>query len=414
MRALTASLTLFLASCASVPEIAVTNAAADWRAVDAQTGRIVEADALRQLVEEIPDSGSVRRRLLNAQLTVGDFEGAMESLRWLNARGHVFSTAARGQIEKLMGEARAGEARTLLLEPPAPIVRSTLQAVVPAEAGLVESVLMDLKGERMAVTSVSGHSVWATGPDGKLQAIAPEGAGNLTGIVFDPVRNTIWAASGSIDGGEDRANAFAGLIEIVPGSKGSRRIAAPGGASLSDLHRAQDGTIFASAPLEGGIYRVRRDADVMDVLVPSGIFRSPQGLVTSPDSTKLYVSDYAYGIAIVDLASGRVSRLTTSLPILLDGVDGLWRQGNELIAVQNGTSPMRISAFALSNDGTSVVGHRIIEQSHPEWREPLSGYLGDGALYYVANGQWDRWVDGKSVAGKPFTQTYIFRVPTKP
>lgn len=411
MKALAASLALALAGCASVPVSPVYPVAA-WRPVDAQTGSIVEPAALEQLAQDIPDSSSVRLRLLNAQLGAQDFDGAVANLRWLQLRGYVFSDRAKARIGTLFGPEREGAVKPLLLDAPKPVVGTTLHAIVPAGAGLVESVLMDLRGGRMAVTSVSGRSVWATAPDGTLQEVAPEDAGNLSGIVFDPVRNAIWAASGQIDGAP--ASGFAGLIEIVPGSGQGRRIPAPGGVSLSDLHRAADGAIYASAPTEGGVYRLRPDAQSIEQLVPAGTFRSPQGLATGADGRRLYVSDYRYGIGIVDLATGSVSRLSTRLPLMLDGVDGLWRQGNELIAVQNGLSPMRIMAFALSQDGLSVVGQRTLEIGHPEWTEPLSGYLGGGALYYVANGQWDRWVDGKPVEGKPFTQTYIFRLPTEP
>ena len=99
---------------------------------------------------------------------------------------------------------------------------------------------------------------------------------------------------------------------------------------------------------------------------------------------------------------------------MLDGVDGLWRHSNELIAVQNGTSPMRISAFTLSEDGSRVVGHRILEQAHSEWTEPLSGSIDEGALIYIGNGQWDRFVDGRLADGKQALPTEIRRLPLGP
>ena len=149
----------------------------------------------------------------------------------------------------------------------------------------------------------------------------------------------------------------------------------------------------------------------MEVLVATGTFRSPQGLVTSPDGRLLYVSDYRYGLAIIDLASLGISRLAAEGPFILDGVDGLWRHGEDLIAVQNGTSPIRITAFRLSADGTRVTGQRVLEQAHLDWTEPLSGYAGRGSLNYIGNGQWDRWVAGQPVQDKPFGPTQIRRLP---
>jgi len=173
---------------------------------------------------------------------------------------------------------------------------------------------------------------------------------------------------------------------------------------------AANGDILASDPTGGGVYRKPFGSNSLETLVPPGTFRSPQGLATSQDGKSLYVSDYRYGIAVVDLVSGDIARLSTELPVILDGVDGLWRHDNELIVVQNGTSPMKIAALALSQDGTSVVGHRILEQAHSSWTEPLGGALGKGDLFYVATGQWDRSVAGQPAQDKPSLPTQIRRL----
>jgi hypothetical protein len=92
----------------------------------------------------------------------------------------------------------------------------------------------------------------------------------------------------------------------------------------------------------------------------------------------------------------------------------LWLYGNQLIAVQNGTSPMRISAFRLSDDGTRITGHRVLEQAHPDWTEPLGSSIADGALYYVATGQWDRYDKGVLREGMTAQPTVIRRLPLEP
>ncbi|MEZ5682341.1 MAG: hypothetical protein R3E14_13710 [Erythrobacter sp.] len=389
------------------------SSASVWRPVDAETGKIGDVEGLQQLARDFPDSGSVRLRLLQPLLAAGETDRLLATLGWLKERGYVFSSTAQEQIPKLVGEEFADAAKSLLISQGETIAASEVIATVAAEAGLVESVLMDLDSGRMAVTSVSGRSVWGGRTQGSWQEMKPDRAANLSGIVFDPVRNTIWAASGNIDGGPEVDHGFAGLVEIRPSGDGVR-IPAPAGANLSDLHRAADGTIFASDPLGGGIYRLRPGEAEIEMLVAPGNFRSPQGLATSADGSLLYVSDYRYGLAIVPLSGGSPKRLATDLPVLLDGIDGLWRNGNELIAVQNGTSPMKIVGLTLSADGMRVVAHRLLEQANPEWTEPLSGYLGRGALYYVGNGQWDRWVAGQPAQDKPFGPTQIRRLPLDP
>jgi hypothetical protein len=385
-----------------------------WRAVDAATGQIADVAGLEQLARDFPDSASVRLRLVNAQLQAGEGEAALASLRWLAERGHVFSERARAQIAQLIGPNYAAQANGMLLAEVTTITGSDIAVTVPAEAGLVESVLTPVPGEVFLVTSIKEQTVYLRSPDGRWTRGDISGANDLSGMAADEVRNVGWIASGNLDGSEEPDQGQSGLIRKVVNPADTVILAAPDGVTLSDLAVGPDGAVYASDPLGGGIYTVAPDARQITQLVPPGTFRSPQGLAVSADGARLYVSDYRYGLAMVDLASGAVSRLASDVPAALDGVDGLWLHNGELIAIQNGTSPMRISAFRLSDDGMRITAHRVLEQAHPEWTEPLGGSIADGALYYVATGQWDRYDKGTLREGVAAIPTVIRRLPLLP
>jgi hypothetical protein len=204
------------------------------------------------------------------------------------------------------------------------------------------------------------------------------------------------------------------LIGLTGFARNSLYIPAPAGVAVADLGVGPDGTVYASDPTGGGIYQARPGAKALETLIAPGMFRSPQGLAVSADGARLYVSDYRYGLAVVDLASGAVTRLASDVEAALDGVDGLWLHGRELIAVQNGTSPMRISAFTLSEDGQRITGQRVLEQAHPEWTEPLGGSIAGDALYYVATGQWDRYDKGTLREGMAAIPTVIRKLSLAP
>ena len=409
MRIVTLAAALAL-TIASAPALAETATPA-WHKVSGETGAIDDPDGLAGLAAEFPDSGSVRLRLLNAQLKAEQFDGLLETLAWLKERGYVFSDAARAQIPQLVGEEHAERAAALLLPPAAPIATSEVVAMVPEDAGLVESVCVPGEDGIFIATSVTGHALFFGNGEGEWVEVDVPNASDLSGIVSDPERNIGWVASANIDGSVEAGERFTGLIGIVGPDDGFLYVPAPEGAAVSDLHLAQDGTVYASDPLGGGVYRMRPGADLLETFVAPGTFRSPQGLATSADGRSLYISDYRYGIAMVDLASGAVSRLASDVPTILDGIDGLWRHGNALIAVQNGTSPIRISAFELSDDGTHVVFVRTLERGNPEWTEPLSGSIEGNALHYIGNGQWDRFEKGEPVPDKPALPTQIRRLP---
>lgn len=376
MRSLAAALALIFAA----PVLAGEQA--DWRAVDAETGQIRDIDGLEQLARDFPDSGNVRLRMLQPYLQASETEKVMATLEWLYDRGYVFSEVAQAQIPKLLGGVDAGRIAERLRAKAEVIEVSELFATAPAQARLLESVLPDLDSGRIIATSVVGRELWGMAPDGNWRAFAVSDADNLSGISFDTNKGRLWIASRNIDGSDRNLTRKSGLVSPSFEQGEDLWVAAPDGVNLSEVHAASDGTIYASDPLGGGVYRKPAGASELETLVAPGVLRSPQGLTTSEDGERLYVSDYRYGIAIIDLASGSVSRLAANLPLILDGVDGMWRYGNELIVVQNGTSPMRIAALELSEDGPTVTGLRVLEQAHSEWTEPLGGSLGKGALYY--------------------------------
>jgi hypothetical protein len=385
-----------------------------WRGVDAAAGQIADVAGLEQLARDFPDSASVRLRLFNAQLQAGDGEAALASLRWLAERGHVFGERARAQIPELIGPAHAEAARALLAVKPPVIAASTVFSTLPAEAGLIESVIVVPGEDGALASSVSRRTLFALARLSEWIEVPVQRAQALSGLAAAPDGSLGWVASANIDGSAPDPAGFTGLIGLTGDMDDLLMIPAPDGVAVSDLAVGQDRTVFASDPVGGGVYRRRVGRTALEALVAPGTFRSPQGLAVSADGGRLYVSDYRYGLAVVDLASGAVSRLASDVPAALDGIDGLWRHGSELIAVQNGTSPKRISALRLSDDGTRITGHRVLEQAHPEWTEPLGGSIADGALYYVATGQWDRYDKGKLREGMAAIPTVIRRLPLNP
>lgn len=366
-----------------------------WSRVDADAGRISDIAGLQALAEAFPDSGSVQLRLLNAYLAADDLERGYDAIATLTARGYALSAGARAQLldiydgierEKLAGIFREAARGGGASEP---------FATIPAAAKLVESLAYDPQAEVLYATTVISRALFARGADGQWRALDIPGAAALTGVVRDPDTGFVWVASGDPGLGSEPVPGFRGLIAYDP-FRGSvaRRIAAPVASNPSDLTLGPGGTLYVSDPLSGAIYRATRDAEALDLLVPPGTFRSPQGLAVDTAGRFLYASDYRYGLALVDLRSGRVDRLPAESGIYLDGIDGLWRRGDELVAVQNGSSPMRILRLALSGDGRAIRAVSTLEQTNPAWTEPLGGTVDGDRLLYVANGQWDRFIEG--------------------
>ena len=396
---------------ASATPLAAQDAPA-WRPVDDETGQIRDVDGLRALANAFPDSGSVRIRLLQAQLGAGNIAGVLESLAWLKERGYVFSEGAQARIPQLVGEKHADAASALVLRKATVIEASEVVATVPADAGLVESVFSPDE-DVFAVTSITSGSLHISIPGRPWIAAPIPGAGDMSGIVSEEDDRAGWIASSNLDGSEDVEPKFNGLMQVSSDFSDPLLVPAPDGVALSDLAIDDEGRVYASDPMNGGVYRTGEGGETLEVLVEPGSFRSPQGAAVSADGTRLYISDYRYGLAMINLATGKVFRLGSDVPVILDGTDGLWLHEGELIAVQNGTSPMRISAFTLSDNGQRITAARVLEQAHSGWTEPLGGSIVGDALIYVATGQWDRYEKGKLREGMDAIPTEIRRLPLK-
>jgi len=157
---------------------------------------------------------------------------------------------------------------------------------------------------------------------------------------------------------------------------------------FGDVTIASDGTAFTTDSQGGGLYRISPDAEEIEEWVPSGTFPSPQGLVLSQDDALLFVADYARGIATVDTGTGEVSFLAAPINTSILGIDGLYRHGQSLIAIQNGILPHRVIRIGLSDSGRALTSVETLLANHPQFAEPTLGVVDDDALIFVANSQW--------------------------
>lgn len=363
----------------------------EWRA-PGQPATLAEFETLAR---DFPDSASAQLRLLNARLGADDTEGAGRQAIKLTMRGYAFSVASEPQVIATLPEAARDGFTAQLSENRLPLEASKQLTTIPVEAQLVESVVRDpVTGDLFASTIVS-HALYVKRGDADWQVLPVEGAGSLSGLAFDPTNGLLWVSSGVYDQTPDPEFAYRGLIALDAGTgKVVRRVAAPEGGTPSDIAVSDEGVIFASDPHSGAVYRALPGAASLDVLVPAGMFRSPQGIAPLPESNAIVVSDYSYGLALVDGASGSVIRIASRVPQWLDGIDGVWRHGNKLIAVQNGHRPMRIVEIELAEDLLSVTSLRVLERAHSGWTEPVGGGVDGDELIYVATGQWDRFGHG--------------------
>lgn len=366
------------------------------------------------LVEQFPNSASLVRQLMTAAHESGNSAVVRSGLHRLAALGYAPTAATLDLLERHFPESGMAPLRLRFDANRAAVQASRLFASVPAEHRLVEGIAWDAPRGRLFAATVVSRALLVREPLGWVKVEGLE-SGSLLGLAIDARRELLWMASARLEQTPSPETAFRGLIALDLNSlMPARRLAAPGEGSPGDIVAAADGTVYASDPLSGAIYRAGPQDNALSMLVPPGRLRSPQGLVPTADGRRLYVSDYARGLAIVDLADGSVGRLESEVETMLDGIDGLHAFEGGLIAVQNGTNPRRILLLTLNRAGTRITAVRVLESNHPEWGEPTLGFVRGGEFVYVADAQWERYGAGGAAQGEEPARPTAIRVVRLP
>lgn len=367
-----------------------------------------------QLINDFPDSASVLRRQLAAANDAHDGAVVRTGLTRLAALGYAPGQQTLDTLAPYLPDAEMAALRQRFAANRASVQASRLLINVPAEHRLIEGIAWDSRTGRLFAAAVVSRALLVREAQG-WRAIEGLEAGSLFGLAIDSRRRLLWAASGVVEQTPSPETAFRGLIAVdLATLRPTRRLAAPSDGTPADIAVAADGTVYASDPNSGAIYRARATDSALTVLVPPGRLRSPQGLVPSADGRRLYVSDYGYGLAEVALADGSVARLESDANTMLDGIDGLypWRGG--LIAIQNGTSPRRILFLRLSQNGGRVASVQVLESANPEWGEPTLGAVRPRDFLYVADAQWERYGPGGALQGEGATHVTPVRLLRPP
>ncbi len=222
------------------------------------------------------------------------------------------------------------------------------------------------------------------------------------GMKVDAVRGVLWVCSSPIaemDGFRKGETGSAGVFryDLKSGQLIGKHLAPAGTGEhvFGDLAVDGQGNVYLTDSLSPGIWVLQAGkGDLTPYLVP-GPFTSPQGLDFSADAKALFVADYSSGIFRVDLSTKRVSLLDSPANTTLLGIDGIYTRGAGLVAVQNGTQPIRVLALALSQGGRKVERVAVLESGTEALTAPTLGVLEKNRFLVVANSDWEAFDSAK-------------------
>ena len=405
MRTLSVILALCITAAATaqdrVPELA-------QRAAAAYEGKRYDeaAQLYARLLTLVPRSIGGRVAAARALAKGGRTPEAIEQLAAVVGFGARFD-ASDEAWSSLRGDDRFERLESLMRARTAPLVRSSV-AFRLAKDLIPENVAWDPKSGAFFVGSMYKAKIIRVSAEGAVSDFVPSRRDGLLGVLgmkVDPVRRELWAAVGNF--GERPPMAFEDPSTLGRGGLFCFNVDTgaligawwgPGTADeqvlFNDLVITRTGDVYVTAGLKG-IWRLQRGSESIEpFLEPPGSFFN--GIAIAPDGSTLFAASHFEGVMKIDVATKKTALLDLPPGVALGGIDGLYMHDDSLIAIQNGTDPIRVIRAWLDPERTRVTRFVVLEQEHPETDIPLTGTIVGDHLYYVGRSQL-RAFDGRTI-----------------
>jgi hypothetical protein len=221
---------------------------------------------------------------------------------------------------------------------------------------------------------------------------AQDGLTAVLGIRLDEKRNILWACSSPLPQMKNYDSTQTSALfkyDLSTGKLfGKYQMAEKTNAVFGDLLISAKGTVFISDSRNNTIFTLE---EPMQQLVPwftSSELWSLQGITFSDDERYVFIADYIKGIFRLDVKTKALILLENTQDVSLKSIDGLLWYKNSLIAIQNGTNPMRATRYYLNAAHTAITNFTIMDRGHPAFNEPTNGCITNDTFFYIANSQW--------------------------
>lgn len=382
-------------------------------------------EATRKTRELEPGRPGNLYNLACAEALNGHPEAAANLLSELLDRGIDFGIEQDADL----AAARGSDAFALVLrravEMKKPLGGSTVAFRLAQKDLLTEGIAYDPATRAFFVSSVHRRKIVRRSAGGAVADFVREGQDGLEAVLalaVDWRRSVLWACSAAMPqmrGYEPARDGSTALFaySLLTG-KLLRKLELPRDGKphvLNDLTVAENGDVYTTDSVGGGIYVARSGGDRLAEFLPPGAFRSPQGLAFAKGGDRLYVADWSVGLFVVDPETKKREEVAPSPGLALLGVDGLVRYGSDLIVTQNMLRPHRVVRLILDGKGARVAHAMVLDQADPEFLEPTLATIVGEDVYVVGKSQWGRF-DEKTgaVDERRLVAPAILKIPLRP
>ncbi len=298
-----------------------------------------------------------------------------------------------------------------------PLSRTSAAFTLEDNAFHPEGIAYDPKTKRFFIGSIRQRTIAVRDENGNVKSDFFQNTDQLycvMGMKVDEKRRALWVATSAMPEMTGYADSLQGRAAVVryhiDSGKLEKVYTVQGEHVFGDLVLHPSGDVYISDSGEPNIYKIDPKEDRIKLWLAFPMAWNLQGLDLSPDGHTLFVADYLSGLYNVSLKTTKIEQIGFDKSTALRGIDGLYSYNNSLITLQNGTNPLRVCRYYLSNDQSRITRMEFIEKATGDLGEPTLGVLSGDTFYFIANSPWGAYNKNHqfdaSKAQKPVVRKY--------
>lgn len=387
-RRILAILLLVLAAWASAPQAA-------GRKMPVTPDLQSEIAELEQYLATHPDDPAALCHLGLAWARAGDSDAALD----------LFERVARGRsgldpsgmppklLNAVVDTPRFRALAAMIHHTHPPRVRSRVAYTLGERDLVPEGIAWDPVGQAFYLSSIAKRKIVRLDRDGSVHTFKPagvDGLGSVLGLKVDAKRRILWAVNNAPAGEKGGGRAAVYQYDLRTGALRFRHALPDGGGELlNDVAIAGDGHAYATDSNKGGVYRISPSREGLQLVVPAGAIREPNGLAVAPDDRWLFVA-HGLGVDRIDLRTGERIALQVPAGRSIASLDGMYFHRGALVGIQNGLHSGRVLRMPLDDTFATVRAVEVLETYNPLFETPTTGTFVDDTFYFIGNSQLRR------------------------
>jgi len=352
-----------------------------------------EIKTLEAILPHAPDRGAALFLLAHDYARRGEHAKALDLLKQCLALDEGFDPAGDKAFAPLQSDREFQNLVERVHQKTLPIRRAQVAFTIHQADLFPEGLAVDPSTRLFYMGSEYHNKIVRISKAGEVTDFVKEGIYDLMpvgGVHVDPTDHSVWCAT---DPGKKNRSEIAHFD--AQGKLQERyQPAAAGPLNLNDLVLRGETEVYVTDTEGNHVFRFDRKSHRFSELNLGRPLFGPNGITVSEDGDVLYVGD-DLGVIRMDLRTNQAQDVKPAAHDTMAGVDGLYWYEGGLVGIEYGTAANRVMRWKLSPDGREVKSSEVLERGTDMVRNPTTGAILDGKLYFMANTGIENLENGK-------------------